>query len=349
MPRKGLGRKGVCLLQHYCPFCFKGKIGVSCGLYVDASNPLVNKTQAWHASKGNGLNLLDFTSPGDFCENTDLCKLVCLVCGKATIDGTDEDFQLFYDFFGREEEECPLVLKYEIHDVMERLNLKWTEQWDTPIHAKCSKKQACICVAPPTRASASTAAGKQQPKQQQQAHSPPSTHQPQTKLLPVQETPRASLVSMKKADWLPPATTSANAVNYNPPPDSKGKKMAMMPHPAKKPLPPPKPTIKTIQLLAAANKCAFKIEQWTGLHPTNAKLAAGQTINGEASGIGSVTSKEKQYSLKEHNERFDPAIHGPCMVNGVLGYRLVNMKFVPTTSNVNTLNEDGTLTPLTFY
>lgn len=338
MPRKGLGRRGVCLLQHYCPFCFKGKIGVSCGLYVNANDPLVNKTQAWHVSNGNGLNLLDFTSPGDFCENTELCKLVCLVCGQATIDGTEAEFQLFYDYFGRENDECPLVLKYEINDAMERLNLKWTDHWDTPIHASCSKKLACKRVVPPTKAP------------QKQAQQQPRATPAQTSVVthsPAPAPATASLVLMKKADWLPPAIMNASVVNYNPPSESTGRKTAACGTTQKKNPPPPKPTLKAVQLSAAAAKCAFKIDQWTGLHPTNARVEGGKMTDGEAHTTSG--SKEKPYSLKEHNERFDPSVHGPCMVDGVLGYRLVNMRFIPTTSDVNTLNEDGTLTPLTFY
>lgn len=338
MPRKGLARKGVCLLQHYCPFCFKGKIGVSCGLYVAPDNTLINKVQVLHASEGNGLSPIDLQTPGDLCENTDLCKMICLVCGKPTLDGTDDEFQLFLDFFCRESEECPLALRYEINDALEELDLVLTKQWDMPIHKGCSKKTRCKCVVPlgtticPTHHCSLVEASKVTPvkpvKQQAAVEQRPAA---------IIKTTPSVVHLLEKADWLPPATMSTRAVNYANPYADGGHKRYGKPS---QPVPLVKPTLKSIQLEAAAAQCAFKIDQWTGHHPTNAKLSLGKLEPGAGG------AKKKPYSLKEHNDKFDPAIHGPCQVNGVLGYRLVNMEFVPTTSDVNILNEDGTLTPI---
>lgn len=332
MPRKGLARKGVCLLQHYCPFCFKGKIGVSCGLYVAPDSTLINKVQVLHASKGNGLRPIDLQTPGDPCENTDLCKMMCLVCGKPTVDGTDDEFQLFLDYFCRETEECPLALRYEISDALEEMDLVLTKQWDMPIHKECSKKTRCKCVVPlgtdvcPTHRcllefkTPNNVTPVKQPQAVEQRLEPVSIK---------------SVVLLTKADWLPPPTMSTRAVNYaNPYADNGGQKRYGKPgQPVSLPV---KPTLKTIQLEAAAAKCAFKIDQWTAHHPTNAKMSPAQ--------LGTPGGK-KPYSLKEHNAKFDSALHGPCQVKGVLGYRLVNMEFVPTTSDVNILHEDGTMTP----
>lgn len=332
MPRKGLARKGVCLLQHYCPFCFKGKIGVSCGLYVAPDSTLINKVQVLHASKGNGLRPIDLQTPGDPCENTDLCKMMCLVCGKPTVDGTDDEFQLFLDYFCRETEECPLALRYEISDALEEMDLVLTKQWDMPIHKECSKKTRCKCVVPLGTDVCPTHRCLLECKT---PNNVTPVKQPQAVVQRLEPVSIKTVVLLTKADWLPPPTMSTRAVNYaNPYADNGGQKRYGKPG---QPVPlPVKPTLKTIQLEAAAAKCAFKIDQWTGQHPTNAKMSPAQ--------LG-TTGGKKPYSLKEHNAKFDSTLHGPCQVNGVLGYRLVNMEFVPTTSDVNILHEDGTMTP----
>lgn len=67
------------LLQHYCPFCFEGKVGVSNGVRAPANSLLINKLQDIHSKNGNGLNLIDFSEPEDFCENKENCQITCLV------------------------------------------------------------------------------------------------------------------------------------------------------------------------------------------------------------------------------------------------------------------------------
>lgn len=154
---KGLGGGGVCLLQNYCPFCFKGVIGVSRGLHVTKQSHLIDTVQVLHSSQGNGLPPIDFDSPGEYCPNQALCRMVCLVCGKTTIDGEDPSFESFLDFFD-EGDEKPVTLKYEIRDTMEEKDLVWVKptgpgkkqagEWHTPVHMRCTYVTACDCTVP---------------------------------------------------------------------------------------------------------------------------------------------------------------------------------------------------------
>ena len=363
MPRKvssltAKRKEQVCLLQHYCPFCFKGKIGVSSGLCVPKGSPLIDEVQALHAASGNGLCPLDFRHPGDFCANSELCKMVCLVCGQSTIDGSDAEFELFYNLFGgggSDEEGGPEVTaKYEIHEAMLEYGLVWTEQWDLPIHKECSQKTVCKCVVAlgttvcpkHQRSLVPTVKAQQTSSSKRPAEPPcpvPQVVQPRD--IQVAKTQR---VVMEKAAWLPPPTLTTRAMG-----DMHGvtvSKQEVASKNLRNPVvsighrkngkPAPKQTVKAAKAEAVASKCA-KINTWTGTHPTNKGLVTPM-LREHDQGL----KRDGSFSLREHNERFDPWLHGPCRVNGVDGYRRGDGVFVPTTCGVNTLNEDGSLTPL---
>ena len=93
------------MLQHYCPFCFKGRIGVSSGVQVSKGSPMVDATQVLHAARGNGLCPLDLKAPGEPCENQALCRMTCLVCGQSMVDGTEPEFETFLRLFCGDEAE----------------------------------------------------------------------------------------------------------------------------------------------------------------------------------------------------------------------------------------------------
>lgn len=442
MPRKqkikykGLGKGvgGLCLLQHYCPFCFKGKIGVACGLHVGKGSSLIDEVQAFHAAQGNGLCPLDFRFPGDFCSNTVLCKMVCLVCGKATIDGEDDDFQLFYDLFGGVDDDkgCAVTTRYEVEDAMTHHKLVWSEQWDTPIHKKCSKKAACKCVVP---IGATICRKHRCPVERVRQPQVPTLTPKKAEAAEVVtekklEITRAKpLIMLKKADWLPPPTTTTRATGfiasssdgrkglekkkvapsypgvfknvgeggigkggYVPTPTtkelqqaaSKKKKTAIgtSSHPVVA-----KPDTKTMRLKEAAKKCALKIDQWADVvpterveckktdggedgkaqvkdtndemvyafpisdwmkqHPINTKLdkEIQKSVVTEGGGEDAASGK-KPSVLKIHNERFDPYLHGYWEVGGISVYRRGDGGEQRVTCGVNTIHDDGTLTPL---
>lgn len=342
---KGLGRGGVCLLQQYCPFCFKGTIGVSCGLYVTKESRLIDQVQVLHSARGNGLPPLDLASPGDFCENHELCKLTCLVCGKATIDGADPEFGLFLDFFGGDEEQ-PMTLKYEINQVMEQNELVWTDQWDTPVHQACSKKIACKCVVPVGATTCRTHAPRMparpppvvQQQQQKQRAAKAEVFKPAIIIAaskPVVRVTAASGLVLEKASWLPPPSMAAATVSTSHLPS------AVSPlHPPKKKPVPPKPNVQSMRLEAAGATCAFKITQWAGEHPTNARLSKRE-------GKDETEAKDGKgvFSWKRHYEKFDVRLHGAWKIGGVEGYKRGDNVFIPTSSAVNILHDDGTMSP----
>jgi hypothetical protein len=335
--RKGLGKGGVCLLQHYCPFCFKGKIGVAGGLCVAKGSLLIDEVQVLHSAKGNGLRPLDLKSPGEFCVNPALCRLVCLVCGKTTVDGEDTEFETFLEFFGGEDDH-PLTTKYEIHEAMETHGLVWTEQWDTPVHKHCSKKMACKCVVPigatvcpvhkrvllkpaPPPCSAAPLPAPMPPSFKARAQE--GTRGP-TALIAGQGS------ALTKASWLPARSTIATAVTsfHTHNTVKVGKKAVPL---------AVKPTLLTERLKEAASACAFKIPEWTGTHPTNVKLDASRIEPGK---------KGQKFCLREHTNNFDELTDGAWLIKGVSWYKPHNGPLVLTPVGVNTLHEDGTMTPL---
>ena len=324
--RKGLGGGGLCLLQHYCPFCFKGKIGQSNGLCVSKGSKLVDEVQALHSARGNGLPPLDLKSPGEFCENPALCRLVCLVCGQTTVDGTDDEYGLLQEFFC--EESHAITMKYEINDAMTKFGLVWTDLWDTPVHACCSKKTVCKCVVPigtkvcPVhKRSLEPAKPAMQPTSGKRAAPPPSIVATQSSTRNVRE------VETGRAAWLPPPSQTTRALGT----DVWSEDAARTER--KRPV-PPKTTPKTQKMEAAARNCKFKINTWT---------KANISWEGRAAALDETRTG---WSLARHNAGFDPEFHGPRVVNGVRGYRRApDGKFLPTQADVNVLNEDGTITP----
>lgn len=359
----------VCLLQNYCPFCFKGKPGVSRGIKVKKGSPLIDELQAMHAANRNGLCPLDFKQPGDFCTNHALCKMVCLVCGKAMVDGEDPEFELFLDAFGgySSEEEIDVATNHEVKVVMKSLGLVWTEHWSTPIHKACSKKAACKCVV----ALGATFCPRHQWPVERKTVAPESLWPPKAKreVAPkktqIEETsstlkkPAASALvaapvmhnatakaRMIKADWLPPPSMTASTVHVSSVatggagaskkdvPEIRGKNTIVPKQPVK--------TVKTVRLEQAAATCAYKIDSWTAEHPTNKKL--GGPVMAQTS-KDSGTHAGKKFSLEDHYRLFDPNEHGWRKINGVKGFMHYNGVFIPTDHDVICIHEDGTITP----
>jgi len=111
------------LLQHYCPFCFKGKPGISSGIRVSTDSLLIDKVQELHSKNGNGLNLIDFSEPGDFCENHQTCQITCLVCGGCVVNGDDPFYESLLEFCGDPTDS--LLSFFEINDEIEKHDAVW--------------------------------------------------------------------------------------------------------------------------------------------------------------------------------------------------------------------------------
>jgi hypothetical protein len=351
-PRKGLGKGGVCLLQHYCPMCFKGRIGVACGLYVAKDSTLIDQVQVLHSAKGNGLPPIDFMSPGEYCANTELCKMICLVCGKTMVDGEDEEFETFLTFFD-DEESHPVTLKYEVNEAMDDRKLVWVNQpgspWKNPIHKHCSKMMGCKCVVPKGTAECTVHNLKRVLGQRLTLEAPKPSPPIKTMATPCkapsikgdQTTPNVPTAGkgsvLTKASWLPPQSAIATVVtplHLDYPAASKSTKK-ITPSQAK-------PTLRTERLKEAASACAFKITQWTDTHPTNIKLDADQ----ERDATVDHGKQRSKFSLADHNENFDVLTDGAWLIQGESWYKPHNAPMVRTPVGVNTLNEDGTMTPL---
>lgn len=381
--RKGLSvAKGgvVCLLQHYCPFCFKGKPGVSSGIKVKKGSPLVDEVQAMHAAKGNGLCPIDFRHPGEFCSNPLLCKLVCLVCGKTMVDGEDPEFELFLDVFGgySSDEEVDVATNHEVKLAVKTLGLVWTDQWSTPIHKACSKKAACKCVvaigttwcpkcqwpvegkgnaqapSPPSFRAKAKAVLVQEGSGEKKPLLPPPV--PRAKDLKLVAAPVVAVVRTKmalpftKADWLPPPSMTAQAVHLmSPEPPLTGSRNFRDAYGIKGKagaavVKPPVKTIKTVRLEQAAATCAYKINAWTATHPTN-KMLGGGDITGPSDAASTKHAGGKPFNLADHYRLFDPAQHGWMKIKGVKGFMHYNGVFIPTEHDVICIHEDGTITP----
>jgi hypothetical protein len=262
------------------------------------------------------------------------------------VDGAEPEFDVFQRLFcGDEAEQGEVTLKYEVRDAMDAMGLVWVEGWDTPVHARCSKKTVCKCVvpvgctfcplhqrslekpvkpAPPAAGTTTSATTVMTPNE------PPKPANP-----PVPITTKAGAAgalapstAVQRATWLPQPTETTRANTGPAPPPSAHQKRPKLPPP-----PPKKATIRTAQMEAAAKTCAFTLEsRWSrggGLAPAEAQCA-----------------EQQGFSLRRHYQAFDTELHGYRIVNGVWGYRRApDGKFIPTQHGVNVLHEDGTMSP----
>ena len=332
---------------------------------VRKGSPLIDEVQALHAGNRNGLAPLDFRHPGEFCANSKLCKLVCLVCGEAMVDGEDPEFGLFLDVFGgySSDEEIDVATNHEVKVIMKALDLVWTSQWSTPIHKRCSKKAVCKCVVAlgtvvcPVHKTSVDREGL--PSLLLDTRALPPKRNPLPSLLPSKEpivsalisapaartstkvgpflTPRKVLVM--KADWLPPPSTTAQTVHFDPRfnPSNAVPVMKETPGTKGKQVKQPVKSIKTVRLEQAAATCAYKIDAWTAVHPTNKNL--------DTPLVASAQPRKAGFSLEEHYRLFDPDQHGWMKIKGMKGFMHYNGVFVPTEHDVICIHEDGTITP----
>ncbi len=338
----------ICLLQDYCPYCFKGAIGISSGRRVPVNSPLVDKLQVYFSAQGNGLCPLNLRKPGIPCGNHLLCRFRCLVCGKTTIDGGDDEFELFNEVCGGGP--VAVTTGIMISEQMKERGLAWVERWDTPIHKKCLKKMSR------EQAMAVTTQAPEVSEQLKRHVVQPQTLAPVKKSPPVvgsvgEEPARkesqgitAVRYTLGKASWLPPPTMTAVSVTpgsasgklNSRPSGSKAAVVVQAKSVKKAEVVRPK-TCKAVLMEKAAEKCAFKLDTWTphNKHPANSSFPGANKPN-----VPSTVFK-----LEEHLRLFDPDLHGPRIRNGVKGYVRYDGVFVPTPNDVNCMHADGSLTP----
>jgi hypothetical protein len=230
-------------------------------------------------------------------------------------------------------------MRYEINDAMAKHGLVWTEAWDTPVHEQCSKTTVCKCVVPLGTKVCPVHKRAVDPRP---AMAPIIIKKPEPLVVPVYQpipaslssTPRAPAAEMERAAWLPPPSTKTRAKDTLDLEPEASKAPTSKPQ-LKRPAPPSKPVANSKRALleASAESCKYKINTWSNA------ASLGRDTQPQGGGGG--------WSLAQHNRTFDPEFHGYREVNGVYGYRRApDGKFIPTQSTVNTLNPDGTLTPL---
>jgi len=315
---------------------------VSSGMRVPLDSPLIDEVQALHSKNGNGLCPLDLSSPGEFCANPLLCKIICLVCGGPVMYGTDPDFELFKEFIREPTTDFETIIT--IQSEMKERGLEWTEQWDTPIHRRCAKKTVCKCVVAVgttvcpthfTRLSDPPLLGAPIPTPA------PADTKVSKVLVPIHQPKEKTVVTrynLTKAHWLPAPTATEIPV---PLPPAKPVACTM---PSKSGVAPKAPVLaknsKRMLMAKDAEKCAFKLDRWKGYtsHPTNAKGKAPPPSSTPGGG-------KKAFNLQEHMRQFDPELHGPRIRNGVKGYVRYDGVFIPTPHDVNCMDKDGELTP----
>jgi len=333
MPRRKskpvpMGWRGVCLLQGFCPFCFKGEIGKSAGRRVPANSRHIDEVQALHAKRGNGLCMLDLKAPGDFCGNPNLCKLVCLVCGKAMVDGEDPAFDVFRNACCEDVDDLDRPSRYELQDAMDEHDLVWTDQWDTPVHARCAKKAPCKCMVPLGATACFTHKRPLVSKRPPAAPlSVPSKMPPETKIRDSNGHKLGGKVVLGTATWLKPPTLTSRVYESG----GAARKSVRPVQPAKKPNP---------RLEAAAKTCSFKINSW-----------AVSRLERETEHNDSPSTRDglvgAKFNFSKHQDEYDPynPNHGYRLRNGAWTYAFPDGRVVPAGS-VNEITPDGELIPL---
>ena len=154
-------------MHGYCPLCYKGKIGISGTIFVEESDDCLDKDQVMLSRRGNGLPVLNLESPGERCESSVMCKILCLVCGGSMLDGDEPDFESLIEVldqlesmqleFEGEVANCGLDflaksmekdMRKKSHRALREYGLVWIEQWKKPVHHGCFQTAPCECLVP---------------------------------------------------------------------------------------------------------------------------------------------------------------------------------------------------------
>jgi len=347
-----MARRRTCktLLQKYCPFCFKGKVGVSNGVKVPANSLLIDKLQEVHSRNGNGLNLIDFSEPGEFCENKETCQITCLVCGECVISGEDPFYESLVEYC-RDPTDSLLTL-FEINDEIEKHDATWTDHWDTPIHDRCAVILDCGCCIPKGGDDCKKHKRRKIQKSTVEKKEPPNKvkeYIPEQAVVEFTESSEgvkhpirpAKPCLVEKRQAPPPAPKTTIQVEPRVP-TSKAKlslEFSMKPSPSKPSIlnqkhEKPKPLSKRKQKLENELKTNDRLDKWMN----SSSQPADQVIDTQK-------KKKTKFNMEEHLERFDPMIHGRFWTKNGYIYKFPDGRVVPVSSDVTELTEDGELRP----
>jgi hypothetical protein len=351
-------RREVCIQRDYCPLCYRG--GACTTDRVPADSARINEEQRECSKAFGGLPLLDLAQPGEICQAA--CRLICLVCGTPMAYPCEPEFESVQELTERYGEEAQEIreemLGEGMHGLMaglgermlvdlerrfigklRRAGMAWHPRWEKLVHSRClTQASSCGCLVPRglsicpqhkksvvERASAATARRPPPPPRESEttvkkAPSPP-------KLLVIVPATTASTaampVTMIKATWLRPATTTTVHPPPAPPPHPRAARV-LLPKP-----PPPKPNPR----LEAAAKGSGKLDAWSG--------KASDENNG--SGNSARKDKKRSFNMATHERDFDMFQHGYLRKNGVDMYRFPDGTEVQVFSNVNEMTPEGLL------
>ena len=346
----------VRLLQGFCPLCYKGRIGHSGTIWVLPDDERVDEDQlALSKAAGARLPALDLTCPGEPCEHTQMCGVLCLVCGKSMADGEDKErFEHLVDLLERFESEIlehreqvegeaglqrlaatmGAEMRKSRKKALRKLGLAWIDRWEKPVHAHCSKETQCECVVPVSASMCATHKRRLVPARPTRA---PATAAPATTMQAKPAEKRESvpakplIAKLGKAAWLQRPTEMANTAS-----SFRGEQPSVAGTASKKRK--PVPAKENPRLLAAAKGTAFKMDAWMG-HD-----AAG------GAGLGVQSSKFTlpggNYDFRRHDKEFDSFLgHGPFRRKGEYMFMRPDGVAVPAREGVCRFTEKGELIP----
>lgn len=349
----------VRLLQGYCPLCLKGRIGVSTSVCFARGDPCIDE-ELQGLCGANGLSMLDLETPGERCEHTRMCKVVCVVCAGSIADGDDEErFSRLVEALDRfEEEESELdgelgtgplqFLAARMQEdarrnrqkTLRQFGLTWLDRLGKPVHIGCAKETPCGCMVDKRAVRCFAHDRRLKPATPEKkgggmsvATSAPSSVkavEAETNMVRVFKPLAAGEgrrpVTVKRATWLDPPTQLAVVAEVgfcSRPVEQRNKKKARPPM--------VKPNVR---LEEAAKSAAFKINEWTARKEGGSQKEAGKKED-----------VKKKYDMKKHQREFDMWTHGRFVKDGAWWYRRPDGVVVAANEGVAYFDEDGQLVP----
>lgn len=312
----------------------------------------------------SGLPNLDLSSPGEPCQHSQMCRMVCLVCGKSMLDGDDPKFKPLVELLDeltsslqehREQvvtmpglqmlaEAMGKDLKRNRDKALRKYGLAWIDQWEKPVHRHCAKETPCQCVVPVYSDICKIHKRRLPLIQARARRANPLPQQtmpcneverkisapPNVTIIPASSS-KAPSVTLTKATWLQrPSEMASTSSSYR----AIAPATSAPPASKKRKPPPAKPNLR---LQAAAASCQ-KIEGFardTGKERDCLLHSKPHVTEGG----------EEEYDLDWHNANFDPWKHGDFWRKGQMWFLRPDGKTIPSFEGVRKFTKAGYLVP----